>query len=1166
LPEKTPNNRRSSPINPPSEPTMNLIQICIRQPITVAVGILLTLLAGYLAVTRVPVEMTPEVQKGVISVTTTYPNGSPDEVEREIAEQQEDQLRELSGLERMTSTSSSGQAVLRLELLTDTNIESAMQDVSRLINQVPGYPAGVLEPVIEAVDPESQDYIAWFLIGFDGNGEAPEEFDIQELFDYVDNRVRPRLERIPGISQVNVLGGRQRELQVRVDPEKLAQRGLTMADLLAVIENANRDFSGGQLTQDIRETTIRVPNRWTSERQAADTVLRNDEGGPIYLSDVAEIEETFREKSGFIRSNGRPVLALNFQREIGSNVLQVMDQLKAEVEAVNADGGPLDSYVRVNNLDGELKMIQAYDQTVYVDQAIVMVRNNLLIGAALAVFVLLLFLRSLRPVGIVALAIPVSVVGAAVVMVSVGRTVNVVSLAGVAFSIGLVVDNSIVVLENIFRHLQMGKTPPRAAYDGAKEVALAVLASTLTTVVVFVPVLLISELVGQLFRDIAVAIVSSVLISYVVSILVIPSAAAILLKKQERTKMGQAKKDEDANQPAWKRRLGKIFAVPDFIAAAVHFVNGSWLLRIGAVASALVLVGVGVAVLLPPLDYLPKGNRNIVFGLVFTPPGYSVDKVDELAAGVEANMRPYFEAGDEGFKEPDEVDLPVVPVRGDPLVSEVEPPPLDRYFIVNADGQLFHGAISASDGKVIDMVPLFNQATGGILDSFSAAFQLPIFRLGGSSGSAVKVDIVGDSLDDVTNTAGALFGSLMGEFDPSGLRPTPANFNIRGNELQIVPNEFRAADVGLDSTDVGRIVQANADGIILRDAYKYPDELGDIKVITKQAAEDNAIARLGDVPVATPGGTVPLSSIATISETLSPNEIRRVDGRRAVTIEVTADGVPLGEAVDTINQTIEGLRQGGAVPPGVSVDVAGTASAFDAIKQTLLGDGTILGTITSSAVLAIFAVYLLMCVLFQSWTYPLVIMITVPLATFGGFVGLFLVNWWSSGDRYLPTTQLDVLAMLGFIILTGTVVNNAILIVEQSLNFLRMSGDELDDACVDCHGEKQPSGQRGLGARRAITEATRSRVRPIFMSMLTSVGGMLPLVLIPGPGSELYRGLGAVVVGGLAVSTVFTLFICPALLSLVMDLKTKFGSQLILARNTNDLGESKDEPMKAVPA
>ena len=1077
------------------------------------------------------------------------------QVENDILVEQEDVLRELSGLERLTSTANRGQGQIRIELGIGVDVEAATYEVDQLISRVPGYPPNVLQPVVEAEDPESNDYIAWVVVEREeADGTPIPNSDVQQIFDFIENNIAPRLERLEGVSQVNVLGGRERELQVRVDPEKLARRGMTMSQLVGAIESSNRDFSAGALERGSYDVALRVPSQWDSIQEASETILRQDASGPVYLSDVAEVVENFREASSFIRSRGVPVLAMNFQRELGSNVLSVMGRMKETMAEMNAEGGMLDSYAERQGLEGTVRLRQVYDQTIYVEQAIGTVRDNLFIGAGLAVFVLLLFLRSLRSVGIIALAIPTSVLGASLAMIALGRTVNVVSLAGAAFAIGLVVDNSIVVLENIYRHLEMGKKPAKAAYDGTKEVALAVLASTLTTVVVFVPILLIEQQVGQLFRDLGIAICASVLISYVVSVLVIPSAAAILLKPKSDNGTPQGRNAFTAKAAAAFEKVNVFGRIPSFVADTTHSINGSILARISLVVVSLGLVVVGVLALLPPFDYLPKGNRNIVFGLVIPPPGYNIDKLGTMADEVVDNFEPYFTSGYEVMKGERELDeasasLPSVTVPSEPggPMLTVTPPPLENYFIVGLAGQdtIFHGAISLDENRVVDMEPLFAAATKDLPGAFSFAFQLPIFRLGGGSGAAVGIDITGQNLEEVQAAAEAMFPALMGNFESTV--PKPSNFNVNGPELSIKPDALRASDVGLTEADVGLSAQAFGDGIILRDAYQFPDELRDVTILTQSVADGsdngNSLSQLAEAPVATPSGaTVALRDVATFEEQVSPTTIRRVAGERAVTLEVTAgSGVPLAAAVEQINSIVEDLRSQGRIPQSVSVGVSGTADALTDIQRTLLGDGTFFGTLGSSVVVALLVVYLLMCVLFQSWSYPLVIMLTVPLATFGGFLGLFLVNLWTGNSRYLPTTNLDVLAMLGFIILAGTVVNNAILIVEQAVGFLRMTPEELEASCVDCHGEKEDA---GIGPRRAITEAVRSRVRPIFMSMLTSVGGMLPLVLIPGSGTELYRGLGAVVVGGLFVSTVFTLFVTPAMLSLVMDAKQKFGFRL----------------------
>ena len=318
-------------------------------------------------------------------------------------------------------------------------------------------------------------------------------------------------------------------------------------------------------------------------------------------------------------------------------------------------------------------------------------------------------------------------------------------------------------------------------------------------------------------------------------------------------------------------------------------------------------------------------------------------------------------------------------------------------------------------------------------------------------------------------------------------------------------------------TDAGLAAQASGDGILLFRQYEQDGELRDLKIISENASGENPIDALLNAPIATnTGEIVDLRTLADVERVEGPNEIRHVDRNRAVTLQLTPpEGMPLELAIDKVNELVSGLREAGKIPPGVDVQLAGSAGKLNEIKAALLGDGTLMGTFTSSLVLAFLVVYLVMVVLFQSWTYPLVIMLSVPLATFGGFLGLALVHKWSLIDRYMPTQNLDMLSILGFIILAGVVVNNSILIVHQTLNFLKDPVRDLETP------------------NEAIVASVKSRVRPILMSALTSVGGMIPLVVLPGSGSELYRGLGAVVVGGLLVSTVFTLVLTPCLLSII---------------------------------
>lgn len=1096
---------------------MNIIAQAIRQPVTVAVLVILIVMTGFIALDRIPVQLTPNVEDTIIAVTTTWEGASPQEVEQEIVDPQEEKLQGIAGLREITSQSLQGLGKVRLEFQVGTPKERALREVSDKLREVASYPENVDEPVVEASDPDTRDYITWIILS-----SEDASFDVRTLQDFVEDRIEPVLERVDGVSEVNVLGGREREVQVRFDPIALAQHGLTLAQFQAAIQRTNLNVSAGALEDSKFNVRVRTLGQYSSIVEVENTVLYQGVQGPVQLRDVAEVVETYKEVTNFVRSAGRDVVAINAQKEVGANVISVMDGIKEALVGLNAPGGILAAQSQKLGLAQPLVLELVYDQTIYIDDALALVQNNIWLGGSLATLILILFLRSLRAAGIVALAIPISVMGAVVVMVALGRSVNVISLAGMAFAVGMVVDNAIVVLENIYRHLEMGKKPFDAALAGAREVWGAVLAATLTTIVVFVPILLVQDEAGQLFRDIALAICASVGLSLIVSICMIPPAAARLMR------------------PQGDGRLAKIIGVvglpfrkvPDMIAAVVHGLNGSWVTRLTVVVVLTVLSLVGTWLLLPPADYLPQGNRNLVFGIMIPPSGYNISQQATLAGRVEETMRPFYEAGaypnDSAEYAKARAELPSVPTfnwaamaPGPPVV----PPPLENYFFVSMEGAMFHGGICSEPELVADVAPLFQHATRaekapGVL---AFAFKLPLFNVGGATGSAVKVNFSGAELADVTTAAESFFLALMAKFGPGTTQPNPSNFNIPGPELQVLPRNIQVGQAGLTTDEIGLAVQAAADGAIVGE-YRVGGQTIDLKLISRTAS-DERIHEIPDLPLATPGGNiVSLSSVASIQRVATPPQINRVGRQRAITLEFTAPpGMALETAVATIAQMLRDHQAQGKIPAGVETNFAGSASKLESVQRTMLGDGTFRGTLSASLVLALLVTYLLLCVLFQSFLQPLVILFSVPLATLGGFAALYGVFLWSSANRYMPVQNLDVLTMLGFIILIGVVVNNAILLVHQSLNFMR-GGDGL---------EPRP-------AREAITEAVRTRVRPIFMGTLTSVGGMAPLVFMPGSGSELYRGLGSVVLGGLVVSTIFTLFLVPLLLSLVLQLQEKW--------------------------
>ena len=465
-----------------------MIQKAIEQPISVAVAVLLSVFAGLLAVTRVPIRMTPEVESVVVSVLTNWESASAVEIESDIVEEQEKVLGEVKGLKAMTSTSAAGQGTIRLEFETGTDIKIALAEVLQKLDEVPGYPDGVLQPVVEPVDPESVDYISWI-----GLASTDPEYDPARLYDFMERRMRPRFDRVPGISQVGIRGALPSELHILIDPVAMANRRITYSQLRSSIESANVDLAAGRIEEGKRDIRVRSTGRFQSPEDVEAMVLTRDASGPVYLGDIATVEEAFKEPTDWARARGHKMPFFNFQLERGANLLETMEALFAEVDDMNAPGGLLEQKANQLGLNGTLELIVSYDSTTYVRDAVKLVRSNLLLGSVLATFTLLFFLRSFRSVGIIAIAIPVSVIASFVVLVALGRSINIISLAGLAFAVGMVVDNAIVVIENIYRHLEMGKRAPKAALDGAKEVAGAVVASTLTTLAVFCPILLIQD-------------------------------------------------------------------------------------------------------------------------------------------------------------------------------------------------------------------------------------------------------------------------------------------------------------------------------------------------------------------------------------------------------------------------------------------------------------------------------------------------------------------------------------------------------------------------------------------------------------------------------------------------------------------------------------------------
>ncbi len=1009
---------------------MSWTRLALGNPVATMVAVLLVVLFGALSLVRLPVQLTPEVETPEITIRTDWRAAAPEEVEAEIIEPQEKVLRGLPGMTKMLAQARRGHGEISIEFEVGHDLGRGLLEVLNRLNRVARYPDDAEEPVISTVGGRSRA-IAWFILKpINGNTR-----DIQSYQDFVEEVVQTRFERVRGVARSEVRGGREREVRITFDPYRAAVLGIELPEA-ARLAGGNEDVSGGEANVGKRRFTLRFTGAFSAE-ELGDLVLDWRGGQAVRLRDIAEIEQRMVDRKSFVITRGERAMAVNAHREIGVNVLDVMSGLRKAAEELR--DGPL---ARAN-----LSFEQVYDETIYIDRSIEMLRNNLALGILLAVCVLWWFLRKFRATLMVAMAIPGSVLAAFLMLDMTGRTLNVISLAGLAFAVGMTLDAAIVVLENIVRLREKGVSSDEAALEGPTQVWGALLASTATTVAIFLPIVFLEDEAGQLFADLALTIAVAVVASLVFALTVIPTAAAAWLRHA---------KLEDRHAGWWRAMTETIMRLTEAPWRAL------WI--VGLIALPVTVTGL----LVPKADYLPEGNRNLVFAFIIPPPGVNIDHIEK-------------EMGD------------VIAARIAPYLTGEKRPQIKQYFFVAFPQGVFMGARTENENETGDLVPILNEVVRGFPDTLAFAKRASLFG-GFGEGRTVDINLQGRDLETVMQAAQAAFGATMQALPGADVRPFPG-LELAEPELRLVPDERRIREAGWNRETMAQITRALGEGLFVGD-YFDGEERRDIIVRVQpwQTPEE-----LDSIPLATPqAGVLPVSELVRLVRTAGPSEIRRLDRRRSVTLQVSPPpNMSLEEALATIKEKVAPVAEA-LLPEDGEIRYTGTA---DQLEEALRNMG-------GSFLLAIVILYLLMSALFQSFKDSLLVLLALPLATVGSVVALWIMN---DGLAYLGINlfqPMDLLTMIGFIILLGLVVNNAILLVHQTRNAERS----------------------GLGRREAVEQAVGLRLRPILMSTLTSIFGMLPLLLIPGPGTELYRGLAAVIVGGMSVSTAFTLILLPSLL------------------------------------
>ncbi|MDX2506832.1 MAG: efflux RND transporter permease subunit [Gammaproteobacteria bacterium] len=1034
---------------------MDIIKYSLHKPVSVTVAVILILMFGLLTLQKLPLQLTPNVSEAKISVITAWPGASPREIEQDIIDEQELVLKNTPGLIEYESKAQDNLGTITLTFKLGTRIEKALLDVSNKLTEVDSYPFNVEKPVIKATG-ESSSPVIWTMLRT--LPENPNDIDTYKT--YLENEVREHYERVPGVAELFMLSGTEQQIQIILDIKQVAKYKLGIDDIIDKIQRHNQDVSAGSIDIDRRNYRIRTTAQFRDLESIRELILISDNDRQVKLKDIAMVVYGYAIPRSFSAIEGVKGLIIGVKPENATNIVELSNQVERVVNQLN------DTMLK----EMGLHIDWLHDKRHYIQGSIDLVQKNILIGGGLAIIVLLLFLRSISSTAVVALAIPVSIISTFMILHLMGRSLNTISLAGISFSVGMLVDSAIVVLENIDRHKKMGKTFIMAAYEGTNEVWGALIASALTTVAVFLPIIFLHNEAGQLFKDIAIAVTAAVSFSLFVSISVIPMLWDQLMKfhphdsHQEKHKPGLLVRFGNGISHIFMLLIGRILSSPGK--------------RILTVVSLSLVSALSVYALFPKMEYLPQGNRNLLFNIMIPPPGLSYLENKAVGDAVYQQLKPYVHQERDGY------------------------PAIERLFYVAAGDFMIFGVIASEDERIRELQPLLIPLVNSFPGIFGITKQAGVFEQGIGKGRTIDIDISGEKIATIATAGAALFGALKAAIPEAQIRPVPS-IELLYPEVVLKPRHNQLQRLGMDSLSLGILADVLLQGRKISE-FKT-DGVKKIDLILKaDQSHINSPEELYYSLVATPtGNLVGFNTLAELERTTGISEIRHFNGKRTITLEVTpAQEMTLQEGMELFEQEIfPQLQQEGKLK-GVKIALSGTT---DKLTETI-------DSMYMNIILAVIITYLLMSALFANFIYPLIILFTLPLAAAGGFIGLALTN------RFLVYQPLDVLTMLGFVILIGIVVNNAILIVHQALNLIR---------------------HEGIEPQKAVFESTRSRLRPIFMSSLTSVFGMLPLILSPGPGSEFYRGLGSVITGGLAFSTLFTLFVIPSLLMFVIGMEKK---------------------------
>lgn len=1047
----------------------------IKRPVMTWMIIAVVLVLGVVSATRIGLDLLPNLNLPIAAVTASYSGAGPEEIETMVTKPLESVLGTVANVKSINSISSEGNSIIILQFNQGTDMDFAALDMREKVDLIKAMlPSGVSNPMVLKLDPTMLPVMQVSVASKDGN--------LSKAQAIVEDTIKNRLERISGVASVSVTGGREREIAITVQPEKLATYGLSIAQISNALKAENLNMPGGTVVRGDKQLVVRVIGEFKSIDDIKSLMITTPTGASIKLGDVADVSDTFKEINQYNKINGKESIGISIQKESTANTVQVANSVNAELEKLSQELQ-------------DIEIIPVLDQSQFIKTSISSVASNAIMGAILAVIVLLIFLRNLRSSLVIAISIPISIIATFVLMYFSGMTMNLISMGGLALGVGMMVDNSIVVLENIYRHRQEGQGRIKAASEGTSEVAMAITGSTLTTVAVFLPIVFVQSMAGEIFKELAFTVSISLLVSLVVAITIVPMLASRMIAIEDEAMPKRKSLWTSLDDFLSKMLNGLDNFYRNILASALKYKGRTIAIVALAFAAMIALTPFVGSEFLPPMD---QGQFNVSIelpqGTVYTKTGEIANKVETIVENIPEVETIYTTVGGNALAS----------IAGGLSGSTTNIASISATLVPKDQRTRSTDEIAAWLSNQVKDIPGAKITVSSMNDIASGVGG------GGATssfmGAPISVNIRGDDLDTLAKIANDVK-------DIVATVPGTVSVNTRlgegAPEIHLVIDRYKASQYGLNAATIATMVQSTIKGQ-LATLYKVEGRDIDVTLYADKSYKDDPDKLLQLlIPTAT-GAQIPLEELAKVEEAKGPVAINREDQHRTVSITTNISGRALGDVTNDIKAKLGDYK----LPSGYSITYGG--------QSQMLTEA--FGDLGLALILAVILVYMVMAAQFESFIHPFDIMFSVPLAFGGAILGLFITG-----------KALSVPAYIGIIMLAGIVVNNAIVLIDYT-NQLR---------------------EKGYGCDEALIKAGPLRLRPILMTTLTTILGLIPLALGIGEGAEMEAPMAIAVIFGLGLSTMITLIIVPVIYSIFDRFSKRYREPIIANDVPTDVGGEK---------